>query len=37
MDKGECNPSSCNLGIDGRVIRDHQVELRSRRQAAFLF
>jgi hypothetical protein len=36
MDKRECNPSSCNLGIDGPVIRDHQVELRRRRQAAFL-
>ena len=35
MDKGECNPSSCNLGNDGRVIRD-RVELRSRSQAAFL-
>jgi hypothetical protein len=36
MDKGECNPSSCNLGNDGRVIRD-RVELRSRSQAAFLW
>ena len=36
MDKCESNPCSFNLSVDGCAIRDHQVELRSRRQAAFL-